>query len=106
MQDFPLSVPDNLLFFLSHSKILTIKKKTISIQLFSKLTSFTVATLVALRAAADARRSAAAVVHALRVAQRRSAVLSDVALLTLADLVLVAPATVCTLLVTLRVRPY
>lgn len=64
------------------------------------------APLVTLRAAADPRSRAAAVVHALRVTQRCSAVLPDVALLALADFVLVAPTAVGALFVTLGVRPY
>lgn len=69
------------------------------------LTSFTVSTLKSSGAAADARRCAAASVHALRVAQRGLAVLAHVALRALADFVQVAPPTVSALFVAFGVWP-
>lgn len=63
------------------------------------------AALVAGRAGAEAGRGAVAAVHALRVAQRRAAMLPHVALAALADLLRVAPPLVGALLVALRVRP-
>lgn len=71
----------------------------------AKPTSFAVATLEPGRTAAHAGRRAAAAVHALRVAQRGAAVLAHVALGTLADLVVVAPAAVGALFVALGVGP-
>lgn len=64
------------------------------------------ASLVALRTTTDSRRCTAAVVHALWIAESRLTVLADISLLALADLILVAPSSVGTLLVTLGVRTY
>lgn len=64
------------------------------------------AALVAGRAGAHAGRGAVAAVHALRVAERRAAVLPHVALGALADLFAIAPALVRALFITLRVRPW
>lgn len=61
-------------------------------------------TLVPRGAGADARGSAVAPVHTLRVAQRGPTVLPHVALGALAYLFTIAPTLVRTLFITLRVR--
>lgn len=68
------------------------------------LTTLTMTTLISVWTAADARRSTAAVVHTLWIAQGSTTVWPDIALLALANLVLVASAAIGTLLVTLRIR--
>lgn len=62
--------------------------------------------LIAGRTRADRRRRAISAVHALRITQRRLAILAHIALGALAHLVQVAHAAIGALLVALRVRSF